>query len=166
MPSKVWEISPGLVHSNNRSKVEDNVVSYPDNLTLSDLYYFMMVPSLCYELNFPRTTRIRKRYASYNGSRTAFLKSLNNFFINIFPYQTFGRFVNYFCCCWQLIVLHIFQKFSFLIRRILEVLIGLQVVFGLFQQWIIPSVKNSLETFSVCSTLCPLNLNCLFDFEE
>ena len=27
--------------------------------------------------------------------------------------------------------------------------IGLQVVFGLFQQWIIPSVKNSLETFSV-----------------
>lgn len=88
---------PGLVHSNNRSKVEDNVVSYPDNLTLSDLYYFMMVPSLCYELNFPRTTRIRK---------------------------------------------------SFLIKRILEVLIGLQVVFGLFQQWIIPSVKNSLETFS------------------
>jgi len=93
---------PGLVHDNRGPKVVNNFVSYPDNLTLRDLYYFMMVPSLCYELNFPRTTRIRK---------------------------------------------------SFLIKRILEVVIGLQVVFGLFQQWIIPSVKNSLETFSKMEVL-------------
>ena len=51
------------------------------------------------------------------------------------------------------IQLMLFFKFSFLIKRILEVVIGLQVIFGLFQQWIIPSVKNSLETFSVRS-LC------------
>lgn len=56
-----------------------------------------MAPTLCYELNFPRTSRIRKR---------------------------------------------------FLLKRILEVIIGFNVVLGLFQQWIIPSVKNSLVPFS------------------
>lgn len=72
-------------------------VQYPDNLSLRDLYYFILAPTLCYELNFPRTTRIRKR---------------------------------------------------FLIKRMLEVLIGIQVMMSLFQQWIIPSVKNSLIPFS------------------
>ena len=38
------------------------LVQYPDNLNLLDLYYFILAPTLCYELNFPRTQRIRKRY--------------------------------------------------------------------------------------------------------
>ncbi|XP_049709733.1 diacylglycerol O-acyltransferase 1 isoform X2 [Elephas maximus indicus] len=37
-------------------------VSYPDNLTYGDLYYFLFAPTLCYELNFPRSPRIRKRF--------------------------------------------------------------------------------------------------------
>ncbi|XP_037658363.1 diacylglycerol O-acyltransferase 1 isoform X2 [Choloepus didactylus] len=37
-------------------------VSYPDNLTHRDLYYFLFAPTLCYELNFPRSPRIRKRF--------------------------------------------------------------------------------------------------------
>ncbi|XP_024935896.1 diacylglycerol O-acyltransferase 1 isoform X2 [Cephus cinctus] len=73
------------------------LVQYPDNLTLGDLYYYILAPTLCYELNFPRTQRIRKR---------------------------------------------------FLIKRILEVLVGCQVVMSLFQQWMVPSVKNSLIPFS------------------
>ncbi|EFX90273.1 hypothetical protein DAPPUDRAFT_300124 [Daphnia pulex] len=81
----------------DNGKSMNEVVSYPNNLTVHDLYFFMAVPTLCYELNFPRTSRIRKR---------------------------------------------------FLIKRVIEVLVGMQVVLGLFQQWIIPSVKNSLETFS------------------
>ncbi|XP_011693461.1 PREDICTED: diacylglycerol O-acyltransferase 1 [Wasmannia auropunctata] len=72
-------------------------VQYPDNLNFGDLYYYILAPTLCYELNFPRTQRIRKR---------------------------------------------------FLIKRILEVLVGCQVVMSLFQQWMIPSVKNSLIPFS------------------
>lgn len=59
--------------------------------------YFLFTPTLCYELNFPRTTRIRKR---------------------------------------------------FLLKRILEVVIGINVILGLFQQWMIPSVRNSLIPFS------------------
>ncbi|KAL6263344.1 hypothetical protein P5V15_006142, partial [Pogonomyrmex californicus] len=73
------------------------LVQYPDNLNVADLYYYILAPTLCYELNFPRTQRIRKR---------------------------------------------------FLIKRILEVVVGCQVVMSLFQQWMIPSVKNSLIPFS------------------
>lgn len=80
------------------SSTADEIVSYPNNLSVRDLYFFMAVPSLCYELNFPRTSRIRKR---------------------------------------------------FLLKRVVEVFLGMQVVLGLFQQWIIPSVKNSLDTFAV-----------------
>ncbi|KAI8119959.1 Diacylglycerol O-acyltransferase 1 [Lucilia cuprina] len=73
------------------------LVHYPDNLCYKDLFYFLCAPTLCYELNFPRTTRIRKR---------------------------------------------------FLLKRILEVVFGVNVVMALFQQWIIPSVRNSLIPFS------------------
>lgn len=75
----------------------NTLVQYPDNLNFVDLYYYILAPTLCYELNFPRTQRIRKR---------------------------------------------------FLIKRILEVVVGCQVVMSLFQQWMIPSVKNSLIPFS------------------
>ncbi|CAG0883091.1 unnamed protein product [Darwinula stevensoni] len=76
---------------------QQELVKYPDNLTLKSIYYFICAPTLCYELNFPRSSRIRKR---------------------------------------------------FLLKRILEVIIGLNVILSLFQQWIIPSVKNSLIPFS------------------
>lgn len=29
---------------------------------VTDIYYFIFVPTLCYELNFPRSPRIRKRF--------------------------------------------------------------------------------------------------------
>lgn len=72
-------------------------MQYPENLTYKDLLYFLAAPTLCYELNFPRTSRIRKH---------------------------------------------------FLLKRLLEVLIGVNVVMALFQQWIIPSVRNSLVPIS------------------
>ncbi|CAH2311441.1 diacylglycerol O-acyltransferase 1 [Pelobates cultripes] len=37
-------------------------ISYPGNLTHRDIYYFAFAPTLCYELNFPRSPRIRKRF--------------------------------------------------------------------------------------------------------
>lgn len=30
--------------------------------SVPDLYYFLLAPTLCYELNFPRSPRIRKRF--------------------------------------------------------------------------------------------------------
>ena len=40
----------------------NQLVEYPSNLNLVDLYYFIFAPTLCYELNFPRSERIRKRF--------------------------------------------------------------------------------------------------------
>uniref|UniRef100_A0A8C9WSJ4 O-acyltransferase n=1 Tax=Sander lucioperca TaxID=283035 RepID=A0A8C9WSJ4_SANLU len=37
-------------------------VSYPGNLTHRDMYYFVFAPTLCYQLNFPRSPRIRIRF--------------------------------------------------------------------------------------------------------
>ncbi|XP_053646253.1 diacylglycerol O-acyltransferase 1 [Cherax quadricarinatus] len=74
-----------------------NLTQYPDNLTLGDLYYFLAAPTLCYELNFPRSQRIRIR---------------------------------------------------FLLRRMLEVIVISNILLAMFQQWIIPSVKNSFKAFS------------------
>jgi diacylglycerol O-acyltransferase-1 len=44
------------------SDPKHDLVEYPNNLNLTDLYYFMCAPTLCYELNFPRSERIRKRF--------------------------------------------------------------------------------------------------------
>lgn len=85
--------------SNGADDDEDvaKLVQYPENLSYKDLLYFLCAPTLCYELNFPRTSRVRKH---------------------------------------------------FLLKRLLELVIGLNVVMALFQQWIIPSVRNSLIPFS------------------
>lgn len=82
---------------NDITKSGGSLVQYPDNLHLKDLLYFLFAPTLCYELNFPRTERIRKR---------------------------------------------------FLLKRIFEVCAGSQLMLCLFQQYMIPSVKNSLIPFS------------------
>lgn len=49
------------VHKAN-GPTEYTHVSYPANLTHRDMYYFIFVPTLCYDLNFPRSRRIRKRF--------------------------------------------------------------------------------------------------------
>ncbi|XP_033626519.1 diacylglycerol O-acyltransferase 1-like [Asterias rubens] len=49
-------------HNGSSVQEQSDQVKYPDNLNLKDLYYFMVAPTLCYELNFPRSPRIRKRF--------------------------------------------------------------------------------------------------------
>ncbi|CAH8645355.1 unnamed protein product [Schistosoma margrebowiei] len=52
-----------LVHDETCMKFSRNLyVTYPNNLTLWDIYYFILSPTLCYELNFPRTMTIRKQF--------------------------------------------------------------------------------------------------------
>lgn len=48
-------------------------LKYPNNLTLSNLYYFMFAPTLCYELNFPRTPSIRKTFVVKRIAEVTFL---------------------------------------------------------------------------------------------
>ena len=84
--------------SSMRNSFGQELIQYPDNLSLKDIYFFWFAPTLCYELNFPRSGRIRK---------------------------------------------------MFLMRRALEVIVGTNITLALVQQWIIPSVVNSLIPFSV-----------------
>uniref|UniRef100_A0A672J165 O-acyltransferase n=1 Tax=Salarias fasciatus TaxID=181472 RepID=A0A672J165_SALFA len=79
----------------NGSAVQTHV-SYPGNLTHRDIYYFIFAPTLCYQLNFPRSPRIRKR---------------------------------------------------FLIRRLFEMLFLMQLLVGLIQQWMVPTIQNSMKPF-------------------
>ncbi|KAM5313977.1 diacylglycerol O-acyltransferase 1 isoform 1-T1 [Glossophaga mutica] len=82
--------------ANGAAAQHTGTVSYPDNLTYRDLYYFLFAPTLCYELNFPRSPRIRKR---------------------------------------------------FLLRRLLEMLFFTQLQVGLIQQWMVPTIQNSMKPF-------------------
>lgn len=85
---------PSVAQSNG-SAVHPHV-SYPGNLTHRDMYYFVCAPTLCYELNFPRSPRIRKR---------------------------------------------------FLMRRLFEMLFFMQLLVGLIQQWMVPTIQNSMKPF-------------------
>lgn len=76
------------------------LVEYPNNLTIPDLAYFIAAPTLCYELNFPRTDRIRKR---------------------------------------------------FILKRLFEIVFLFQLDIGLIQQWMVPTIRNSLEPFKEMS---------------
>ncbi|XP_073319197.1 diacylglycerol O-acyltransferase 1a [Pagrus major] len=85
---------PSVAQSNG-SAVHSHV-SYPGNLTHRDMYYFVFAPTLCYQLNFPRSSRIRKR---------------------------------------------------FLMRRLFEMLFFMQLLVGLIQQWMVPTIQNSMKPF-------------------
>ncbi|KAF9809563.1 hypothetical protein SFRURICE_020860 [Spodoptera frugiperda] len=89
-----WKSKEDLI---NDTPAAARLTKYPDNLNLKDLLYFMLAPTLCYELNFPRTARIRKR---------------------------------------------------FVIKRLLELFFGINLALALFQQWMIPTITNSVETFT------------------
>ncbi|XP_071174365.1 diacylglycerol O-acyltransferase 1-like isoform X1 [Mytilus edulis] len=93
---KSLSVSESMLKSEN-GKPETMLVSYPDNLNYTDLYYFLCAPTLCYELNFPRSLRIRKR---------------------------------------------------FLLKRAIEMIFLSQLIMALIQQWIIPTVNNSMKPLS------------------
>ncbi|KAH0617324.1 hypothetical protein JD844_015366 [Phrynosoma platyrhinos] len=58
----VTSITPASGPQKANGEMTLSGVSYPANLTYKDMYYFIFAPTLCYELNFPRSPRIRKRF--------------------------------------------------------------------------------------------------------
>ena len=48
--------------THEKPKFSHGPIIYPKNLSVNNLYYFLFAPTLCYELNFPRSARIRKRF--------------------------------------------------------------------------------------------------------
>uniref|UniRef100_A0A8C1S642 O-acyltransferase n=1 Tax=Cyprinus carpio TaxID=7962 RepID=A0A8C1S642_CYPCA len=89
------------VHKANGTTGYTHVI-YPANLTHRDIYYFIFVPTLCYELNFPRSPRIRKRFLlrrlleMVRDSRNSRLQLVPNHFIwLIFFYWYFHSSMNF-----------------------------------------------------------------------
>ncbi|XP_078256668.1 diacylglycerol O-acyltransferase 1-like [Rhinoraja longicauda] len=56
----------------NRSNIGE-VITYPDNLTVRDIYYFLFAPTLCYQMNFPRSAKVRIRFLLRRLSEMFFL---------------------------------------------------------------------------------------------
>ncbi|KAM8799444.1 diacylglycerol O-acyltransferase 1-like [Eudromia elegans] len=49
-------------HSRRSERGQSKQVVYPMNLKVKDLYYFLLAPTLCYQLNFPRLKHCRHGY--------------------------------------------------------------------------------------------------------
>ncbi|XP_068084665.1 diacylglycerol O-acyltransferase 1 isoform X2 [Anabrus simplex] len=79
------DASNGEVEMKEKQLTQE-IVQYPDNLNLNDIFYFILAPTLCYELNFPRTNRIRKRLLK--------LAIPNHLLWMIFFYLMFHSFLN------------------------------------------------------------------------
>uniref|UniRef100_A0A8C3I0Q2 diacylglycerol O-acyltransferase n=1 Tax=Chrysemys picta bellii TaxID=8478 RepID=A0A8C3I0Q2_CHRPI len=94
--AKAARVRPASGPKKANGEVAQSGVYYPANLTYKDMYYFLFAPTLCYELNFPRSPRIRKR---------------------------------------------------FLLRRLFEMLFFIQLLVGLIQQWMVPTIQNSMKPF-------------------
>ncbi|MCP9264783.1 DGAT1 [Dirofilaria immitis] len=56
-----WYRCMNMKNKNHESEKE-NLLIYPRNLTLRNLYYFIFAPTFCYELQFPRTNGRRKAF--------------------------------------------------------------------------------------------------------
>ncbi|GFO25438.1 O-acyltransferase [Plakobranchus ocellatus] len=59
-------------HLNNNTHVQ----VYPENLNIRDMTYYIFAPTICYELNFPRSARIRLRFLLKRLLEMAFLNWL------------------------------------------------------------------------------------------
>lgn len=57
----------------------DAPVTYPDNLSLHNLGYFLLAPTLCYQLNYPRTPAIRWPFVARRTAQMLFLTALAAF---------------------------------------------------------------------------------------
>ena len=66
-------------------------VVWPNNLGVVDIYFFWLAPTLCYELNFPRTSRIRKSFLVRWKLLIYTLDSSCSFFIQRSVIKDFGN---------------------------------------------------------------------------
>ncbi|KAK1163430.1 diacylglycerol O-acyltransferase 1-like [Acipenser oxyrinchus oxyrinchus] len=59
-----------------KNESEQEWVMYPNNLTTGNLYYFLLAPTLCYQLNFPRNVIIRKWFVARRALEIVLLSQL------------------------------------------------------------------------------------------
>jgi len=50
------------LQQNIYKKIEEVISNYPKNLSIKSLFLFMAMPVLCFQYEYPRTDKIRKRF--------------------------------------------------------------------------------------------------------
>ena len=70
--------------------IEEPFVDYPKNLTLGHVAYFCVAPTLCYQLNFPRSPTVRWRYVLSLVVRLVVTTGLILFFVEQYIAPTLG----------------------------------------------------------------------------
>ena len=61
--------------------LEQPYLQYPANITFSNILYFSLAPTLCYQLNYPRSPKIRRKYVLTLLFRLAVTASLIIYFV-------------------------------------------------------------------------------------
>ncbi|CAB1350816.1 unnamed protein product [Coregonus sp. 'balchen'] len=117
---------PSVAQSNG-SAVHAHV-SYPENLTHRDIYYFVFAPTLCYELNFPRSARIRKSFLLRRLFEMLFFIQL------LIGLVQQGDFVS--CTLWQ------DMDFSRMMERMLKLAVPNHLIWLIFFYWFFHSSMN------------------------
>lgn len=87
------------------SDLEAPYLQYPENITPQNLLYFVIVPSLTYQLNYPRSPKIRKRYVF-----TIVLRMLMVLMLIVLTYKQYIRPVLLLSNIGELTVLQMLEK--------------------------------------------------------
>lgn len=87
------------------SDLESPYLQYPENITPQNLLYFVIVPSLTYQLNYPRSPKIRKRYVF-----TIVLRMLMVLMLIVLTYKQYIRPVLLLSNIGELTVLQMLEK--------------------------------------------------------
>ncbi|XP_023344418.1 diacylglycerol O-acyltransferase 1 [Eurytemora carolleeae] len=96
-PKSLADEKEAIKEKGNTDSIGLKPVTWPDNLSLRDIYYFWFAPTLCYELNFPRASRIRKLFLLRRGLEVVIVSSLaipNHLLWLIWFYLLFHSFLN------------------------------------------------------------------------
>ena len=73
------------------SDLEMPILNYPRNISLGNLLYFCVVPTLCYQLNYPRSPYIRWKYVATILFRMIIVAALIIFFVEQYISPTLGK---------------------------------------------------------------------------
>jgi len=66
----------------------DHLIQYPQNLSIGNIYYFIFAPTLVYQLNYPRSPRIRPLWLAKRCSELIFYLALMLFLIEQYMVPT------------------------------------------------------------------------------
>ena len=111
--------------------LEPPFVQYPQNLTLLDIAYFNVAPTLCYQLNYPRSPRIRWNYIITILVRLVVVSMIMLFFVEQYIVPTLEQSIQ------PMRERHLWGLFNRLLRlSVPNIYVWLLSFYGFFHLWL------------------------------